>query len=82
MCGCFGNNEKLGPLTLLRDSTMLLLAATAGAFGYHRFLDPSNRVPRIYEFVVNGTEVNVIPLHGEAGGAEQILATGEIGRTG
>jgi len=34
MCGCFGNNEKLGPLTLLRDSTMLLLAiaVTVGAF--------------------------------------------------
>jgi uncharacterized membrane protein YphA (DoxX/SURF4 family) len=34
MCGCFGNNEKLGPLTLLRDSTMLLLAiaVTIGAF--------------------------------------------------
>jgi uncharacterized membrane protein YphA (DoxX/SURF4 family) len=34
MCGCFGNNEKLGPLTLLRDSTMLIpaLAVTIGAF--------------------------------------------------
>jgi uncharacterized membrane protein YphA (DoxX/SURF4 family) len=33
-CGCFGNNEKLGPATLLRDSTLLLLAVavTAGAF--------------------------------------------------
>jgi hypothetical protein len=63
-------------------STVLLLVATAGAFGYHRFLDPSNRVPRAYEFVVNGTEVNVIPLYGEAGGAEQILATGEMGQNG
>lgn len=34
MCGCFGNNEKLGPLTLLRDSSMLVLAIaiTVGAF--------------------------------------------------
>ena len=33
-CGCFGNNEKLGPVTLLRDSTLLLLAiaVTVGAF--------------------------------------------------
>src|SRR5579872_5660422 len=34
MCGCFGNNEKVGPLTLLRDSSLLVLAiaVTAGAF--------------------------------------------------
>jgi len=34
MCGCFGNNEKLGPLTLIRDSSMLVLAiaVTVGAF--------------------------------------------------
>jgi putative oxidoreductase len=34
MCGCFGNNEKLGPLTLLRDSSLLILAlaVTLGAF--------------------------------------------------
>lgn len=34
MCGCFGNNEKLGPLTLVRDSSMLVLAfaVTLGAF--------------------------------------------------
>ena len=33
-CGCFGNNEKLGTLTLLRDSSLLLLAlaVTIGAF--------------------------------------------------
>ena len=33
-CGCFGNNEKLGPLTLIRDSSMLILAlaVTIGAF--------------------------------------------------
>ena len=33
-CGCFGNNEKLGTLTLLRDSSLLILAlaVTIGAF--------------------------------------------------
>ena len=33
-CGCFGNNEKLGTLTLVRDSSLLLLAlaVTVGAF--------------------------------------------------
>jgi len=33
-CGCFGNNEKLGWATLLRDSSLLILAlaVTIGAF--------------------------------------------------
>jgi uncharacterized membrane protein YphA (DoxX/SURF4 family) len=33
-CGCFGNNEKLGALTLIRDSSLLILAlaVTIGAF--------------------------------------------------
>jgi uncharacterized membrane protein YphA (DoxX/SURF4 family) len=33
-CGCFGNNEKLGALTLIRDSSLLVLAlaVTIGAF--------------------------------------------------
>jgi len=33
-CGCFGNNEKLGTATLLRDSSLLVLAlaVTIGAF--------------------------------------------------
>ena len=33
-CGCFGNNEKLGTATLVRDSSLLMLAlaVTAGAF--------------------------------------------------
>jgi uncharacterized membrane protein YphA (DoxX/SURF4 family) len=33
-CGCFGNNEKLGPWTLIRDSSLLVLAlaVTLGAF--------------------------------------------------
>jgi putative oxidoreductase len=34
VCGCFGNTEKLGPWTLIRDSSMLVLAlaVTIGAF--------------------------------------------------
>ena len=34
VCGCFGNNEKLGPGTLIRDTSMLVLAlaVTIGAF--------------------------------------------------
>jgi uncharacterized membrane protein YphA (DoxX/SURF4 family) len=34
VCGCFGNNEKLGPWTLIRDSSLLVLAlaVTLGAF--------------------------------------------------
>ena len=34
VCGCFGNSEKLGPLTLVRDGSLLVLAiaVTAGAF--------------------------------------------------
>ena len=33
-CGCFGNNEKLGTWTLVRDSSLLILAlgVTIGAF--------------------------------------------------
>ena len=33
-CGCFGNNEKLGTTTLIRDSSLLFLAlaVTIGAF--------------------------------------------------
>jgi len=37
-CGCFGNNEKLGTATLIRDSSLLVLAlaVTIGAFLLHR----------------------------------------------
>jgi len=33
-CGCFSNNEKLGTATLIRDSSLLVLAlaVTIGAF--------------------------------------------------
>jgi uncharacterized membrane protein YphA (DoxX/SURF4 family) len=33
-CGCFGNNEKLGTATLIRDASLLVLAlaVTVGAF--------------------------------------------------
>jgi uncharacterized membrane protein YphA (DoxX/SURF4 family) len=38
VCGCFGNNEKLGPGTLIRDSSMLVLALAVaiGAFLVNR----------------------------------------------
>jgi uncharacterized membrane protein YphA (DoxX/SURF4 family) len=37
-CGCFGNNEKLGTVTLLRDSSLLVLALAVaiGAFFIRR----------------------------------------------
>ena len=37
-CGCFGNNEKLGTVTLIRDSSLLVLAlaVTIGAFLIHK----------------------------------------------
>ena len=37
-CGCFGNNEKLGTATLIRDSSLLVLAlaVTIGAFLLHK----------------------------------------------
>ena len=37
-CGCFGPGERLGPLTLLRDGSLLALAlaVTIGAFLIHR----------------------------------------------
>jgi hypothetical protein len=38
VCGCFGNSEKLGPWTMIRDSSMLVLAlaVTVSAFLIHR----------------------------------------------
>lgn len=37
-CGCFGPGEKLGPVTLIRDGSLLALAlaVTIGAFILHR----------------------------------------------
>lgn len=37
-CGCFGPGERLGPMTLLRDGSLLALAlaVTIGAFLVHR----------------------------------------------
>ena len=57
-------------------SSALLVFLALGAFMYHKLLDPATRAHRTYEFVVNGGEANVIPLFGEAGGSEQLLATG------
>lgn len=40
-CGCFGNNEKLGAATLIRDSSLLILAlaVTIGAFAIKKRQD-------------------------------------------
>ena len=37
-CGCFGSGEALGPMTIVRDSSMLVLGAavTFGAFRQHK----------------------------------------------
>jgi hypothetical protein len=37
-CGCFGPGERLGPLSLVRDGSLLALAlvVTIGAFLQHR----------------------------------------------
>jgi hypothetical protein len=43
-CGCFGNNEKLGAATLIRDSSLLVLAlaVTIGAFLIKKRRDTSS----------------------------------------
>jgi uncharacterized membrane protein YphA (DoxX/SURF4 family) len=43
-CGCFGNNEKLGAATLIRDSSLLVLAlaVTVGAFLIKKRQDTSS----------------------------------------
>lgn len=58
------------------------LMLSAGSFAYHIWFDPAERPHRTYQFVVNGDEVNVISLYGEAGGKPQMLATGEAGQNG
>jgi hypothetical protein len=63
-------------------STVILLVAVSGAFAYHKLWDPATHGHGTYEFVANGTEVDVIPLYGEAGGPEQLLATGAAGQNG
>jgi hypothetical protein len=85
-----GPSRRISALVIVSPSELgsykiagiLLLTAIVGAFGYHKFFDPSTRVPQAYELVVNGTEADVIPLYGEAGGAEQTLATGVAGQNG
>ena len=44
-CGCFGPGERLGPMTLLRDGSLLALAiaVTVGAFLVHRRNTPQLR---------------------------------------
>jgi len=44
-CGCFGPGERLGPMTLLRDGSLLALAiaVTVGAFLINRRSNATNR---------------------------------------
>lgn len=63
-------------------STMALVILCTAAFVYHKYFDPSTHSPHTYQFVVNGTQVDYIPLYGEAGGSEQSLATGTAGQNG
>ena len=65
-----------------RTDLLVALLLLLGVFGYHHLLDPTTRGPRTYQFVANGTEVNVIPLFGEAGGAPQTIETGSLGQNG
>lgn len=59
-----------------------MLLVVAGAFSYHKFWDSATHGSRTYQFVVNGNELDVIPLYGEAAGPPQLLATGAAGQNG
>lgn len=61
---------------------IVLALLPAGTTVYHFWFDPSSRMPITYEMVVNGNEADVVPLFGEAGGHEQLLATGAAGQNG
>ncbi|MER5504197.1 hypothetical protein ABT052_02595 [Streptomyces sp. NPDC002766] len=65
-----------------RLSLAVALVLPVGSFVYHQWFDPSEQTPQTYQFVVNGSDVDVIPLYGEAGGKPQTLATGEAGQNG
>jgi hypothetical protein len=59
-------------------STVLVVALAAVAFTYHKLLDPATHAARTYQFIVNGNDVNCIPLFGEAGGQPATLETGGL----
>lgn len=63
-------------------STAILLLVVAGAVSYHKLWDPATHGSRLFPFVVNGSELDVIPLYGEAAGPPQLLATGAAGENG
>jgi hypothetical protein len=65
-----------------RLGLMISLLLPVGTFAYHQWLDPSARVPRTYQMVVNGTQIQVVPLFGEVGGEPQNLETGAYGQNG
>jgi len=63
-------------------STSVLFVASTGAYAYHKLWDPAAGPTPVYQFVVDGNQINYIPLYGEAGGPEQSLATGSAGQNG
>jgi len=65
-----------------RTSLLAALLLPLGVFTYHQWFDPAARVPKTYDFVVNGSETRVVPLFGEAGGPEQLIETGQLGQRG
>jgi hypothetical protein len=73
------DKDSGNPLWWWRASAILMLVAITLAFAYHKSLDPALQ-RRTYHFVVNGSELNYIPLYGEAGGQPQNLATGAAGQ--
>ncbi len=65
-----------------KASLIVSLVLPLGAFVYHEWFDPAERVPRTYQFVVNGDETQVVELFGEAGGEPQLIQTGAGGANG
>jgi hypothetical protein len=65
-----------------KASLIVSLVLPLGAFVYHEGFDPAERVPRTYQFVVNGDETEVVGLFGEAGGEPQLIQTGAAGENG
>jgi transposase-like protein len=66
----------------LQVSVALSLLFPAGAWAYHDWWDPATHIVPTYPLVVNGDEVHVVALYGEAGGEPQIIATGPGGQNG
>ena len=75
------SKDKQEGVTWWRATSIVLIMLCAGIPIYHFQFDPATH-QSTYQFVVNGAEINVIPLYGEPGGPEQTLATGITGQDG